>query len=166
MADLTRSNISCRVADLDGVCVAPEDDVLMPHQDFTSILPDPTIGVVLFSFQMHRSSLTLSSLFHPLPPYFSLTQSQTITVNYKQLCKAFNYLSSNPLCQLILTNDDHTVMLANGGVCPGEGAMASVLFGARKGLIPLIIGKPHPELLNIVQTAYVSSSSSFKVVLD
>ncbi len=114
----------------------------------------------------HLSLFDFSSLFHPLPPYFSLTQSQTITVNYKQLCKAFNYLSSNPLCQLILTNDDHTVMLANGGVCPGEGAMASVLFGARKGLIPLIIGKPHPELLNIVQTAYVSSSSSFKVVLD
>lgn len=35
---------------------APEDDVLMPYQDFTSIQPDPSIGVVLFSFNMHRQS--------------------------------------------------------------------------------------------------------------
>lgn len=30
----------------------PEDDVLLPPQDFSSIVPDPSIGIVLFSFQM------------------------------------------------------------------------------------------------------------------
>lgn len=30
--------------------------MLLPYQDFSSILPDPSIGVVLFSFNMHRSS--------------------------------------------------------------------------------------------------------------
>lgn len=31
----------------------------MPLQDFSSITPDPTIGVVLFSFQMHCESRAL-----------------------------------------------------------------------------------------------------------
>lgn len=30
----------------------PEDDVLLPPQDFSTIVPDPSIGIVLFSFQM------------------------------------------------------------------------------------------------------------------
>lgn len=65
----------------------------MPYQDFSTITPDPSIGVVLFSFQMH--------------------------INYKQLSKAFNYLASNPQCKLILTNDDSTVLIPDG-VCPGS----------------------------------------------
>jgi len=41
-------------------------------------------------------------------------------------------------------------------MCLGEGAIASVLFGALpKGTSPLIVGKPHQPLLDIVHTAYV-----------
>ena len=46
------------------VCVPvqdPEDHEDMPYQDFSDIVPDLSIGVVLFSFQMRRaSSLSLS----------------------------------------------------------------------------------------------------------
>lgn len=39
----------------------PEDHEDMPYQDFSDIVPDLSIGVVLFSFQMRRaSSLSLS----------------------------------------------------------------------------------------------------------
>ncbi|KAI5478927.1 4-nitrophenylphosphatase [Pseudohyphozyma bogoriensis] len=103
----------------------PEDDVLMPFQDFTSITPDPSIGVVLFSFQMHW--------------------------NYKQLSKAYNYIATNN-AELVLTSDDQTVLIPHG-VCPGEGAMAAVLYNARKGgVVPIIVGKPHQPLLDVVHT--------------
>ncbi|GAA6061275.1 hypothetical protein JCM10212_004681 [Sporobolomyces blumeae] len=105
----------------------PEDDVLLPPQDFSSIHPDPDIGVVVYSFQMR--------------------------INYKQLAKAYNYLSSNQYCELILTNDDQNFLLPHGGYAPGEGAIASVLFGALpQGTKPLIVGKPHEPLLNIVHS--------------
>ncbi|GAA6027183.1 hypothetical protein JCM8097_002463 [Rhodosporidiobolus ruineniae] len=103
----------------------PEDDVLLDPQDFSSILPDPSIGIVIYAFQMR--------------------------INYKQLAKAYNYLSSNPGCQLILTNDDQSFLLPHGGYAPGEGAIASVLFGALpKGRKPTIVGKPYQPLLDVV----------------
>ncbi|KAL8283759.1 hypothetical protein RQP46_005554 [Phenoliferia psychrophenolica] len=108
---------------------AEREAALMPLQDFSSIQPDPTIGVVLFSFQMH--------------------------FGYRMIAKAYNYLGSNPGCQLVLTNDDQTVLIPNG-VCPGEGAMASVLYGARKGLVPTIVGKPHQPLLDVVHKALIN----------
>ncbi|GAA5911293.1 uncharacterized protein JCM6883_001970 [Sporobolomyces salmoneus] len=105
----------------------PEDDVLLPPQDFSSITPDPSIGVVVYGFQMR--------------------------INYKQLAKAYNYLASNPDCELILTNDDQNFLLPGGGYAPGEGAIASVLFGALpKDRKPLIVGKPHQPLLDIVHS--------------
>ncbi|GAA5883509.1 hypothetical protein JCM16303_005453 [Sporobolomyces ruberrimus] len=105
----------------------PEDDVLLVPQDFSSILPDPEIGVVVYAFQMR--------------------------INYKQLAKAYNYLASNPDCELILTNDDQNFLLPHGGYAPGEGAIASVLFGALpKDRKPLIVGKPHQPLLDIVHS--------------
>ncbi|ORY92962.1 HAD-like domain-containing protein [Leucosporidium creatinivorum] len=105
----------------------PEDDVLLPPQDFSSIMPDPEIGVVLFTFQMR--------------------------INYKQLAKAFNYLNFNPDCRLVLTNDDFSMSIPGGGSIPGEGAIASVLLNARKNLQPLIVGKPHQPLLDVVHRA-------------
>ncbi|GAA5943301.1 uncharacterized protein JCM15063_000759 [Sporobolomyces koalae] len=107
----------------------PEDDVLLAPQDFSSIVPDPEIGIVVYAFQMR--------------------------INYKQLAKAYNYLASNPDCQLVLTNDDQNFLLPSGGYAPGEGAIASVLFGALKPPYaqPLIVGKPHQVLLDIVHSA-------------
>jgi 4-nitrophenyl phosphatase len=37
----------------------PEDDVLLPPQDFSSITPDPSIGVVLYGFQSRPSIISL-----------------------------------------------------------------------------------------------------------
>ncbi|GJN89294.1 hypothetical protein Rhopal_002274-T1 [Rhodotorula paludigena] len=104
----------------------PEDDVLLPPQDFSSIQPDPSIGVVAYSFQMR--------------------------INYKQLAKAYCYLSSNPGCRFVLTNDDQSFLLPSGGYCPGEGAIASVLYGAlQKGSEKIVVGKPNQPLLDVVQ---------------
>lgn len=38
-------------------------------------------------------------------------------------------------------------------MAPGEGALASVLLGARKDLKPTIVGKPYQPLLDVVQRA-------------
>ncbi|BGP40017.1 hypothetical protein JCM10450v2_003997 [Rhodotorula kratochvilovae] len=104
-----------------------KDDVLPEPQDFSAITPNPEIGVVVYAFQMR--------------------------INYVQLGKAYNYLSSNPGCRLILTNDDQSFLLPSGGYAPGEGAIASVLYGALPPGAPpkVIVGKPHKPLLDIVQ---------------
>ncbi|GAA5824107.1 hypothetical protein JCM11251_001525 [Rhodosporidiobolus azoricus] len=103
----------------------PEDDVLLEPQDFSSIVPNPSIGLVVYAFQMR--------------------------INYKQLAKAYCYLSSNPGCKLITTNDDQSFQLPGGGYAPGEGAIASVLYGALpKGQKPINVGKPSQPLLDVV----------------
>lgn len=74
-----------------------------------------------------------------------------MSINYKVLAKAYNYLSSNPGCQLVLSNDDQSFLLPHGGLCPGEGAIASVLYGALpKGKRPIVVGKPQQPLLDVV----------------
>lgn len=104
----------------------PEDDVLLPPQDFSSIHPDPSIGVVLYSFQMR--------------------------INYKQITKAYNYLASNPGCKLVLTNDDQSMLLPGGGYAPGEGAIASCLYGALpRGEKPSVVGKPYQPILDVIR---------------
>ncbi|GAA5989583.1 hypothetical protein JCM10908_000543 [Rhodotorula pacifica] len=105
----------------------PSDDVLLPPQDFSSIHADPSIGVVLYSFQMR--------------------------INYKQLTKAYNYLASNQGCQLVLTNDDQSMLLPDQqGYAPGEGAIASVLYGALpRGQKPIVVGKPYQPLLDVIK---------------
>ncbi|KAI5478677.1 4-nitrophenylphosphatase [Pseudohyphozyma bogoriensis] len=103
----------------------PEDDVLI--ESFDAFEPDPSIGLVVSSFQ--------------------------IRLNYKQLSKAYNYLATNPQCQLVLTNPDASLRLANGVVCMGEGAIAAPLLGAREGLVPITVGKPHQPLLDVVKMA-------------
>jgi len=115
---------------------APEDDALPEPQDFSAIVPDPSIGVVVYAFQMR--------------------------INYVQLAKAYNYLSSNPGCRLVLTNDDQSFLLPSGGYAPGEGAIASVLYGALPAGAPekVVVGKPHKPLLDIVQRECVPLSLS------
>jgi 4-nitrophenyl phosphatase len=74
-----------------------------------------------------------------------------MSVQYKVLAKAYCYLSSNPGCRLVMTNDDQSFLLPHGGLCPGEGAIASVLYGALpKGQRPTVVGKPNQPLLDVV----------------
>jgi 4-nitrophenyl phosphatase len=72
----------------------PEENIPMPPQDFSDIKPKPEIGVVLASFDMH--------------------------FNYKKMSKAFNYLSHNEGCVLLLSNDDLQVPLQGGSTAAGE----------------------------------------------
>ncbi|KAK4053217.1 hypothetical protein OIO90_003991 [Microbotryomycetes sp. JL221] len=102
----------------------PEDDVLMPPQDFSSLEHDPSIGIVLYSFDMR--------------------------VNYKKLAKAFNYLNHG--AQIILTNDDHSMKGANGLVLPGEGAIAATLLSV-PNVRSTVVGKPNQPLLDVVHRA-------------
>lgn len=99
------------------------DMELMPPQDFRSITPDPSIGVVLVSFDMHY--------------------------NYKKMSKAYNYLTHNPGCVLLLSNDDAQVPLHHGGTAAGEGAIAAPLRLAAKGPV-IVAGKPNQPLLDTV----------------
>ncbi|KAM0787892.1 hypothetical protein ACM66B_003942 [Microbotryomycetes sp. NB124-2] len=102
----------------------PEDDVLLPPQDFESIKHDPSIGIVLYSFDMR--------------------------VNYKKLAKAFNYLNHG--ARLVLTNDDHSMRGASGIVLPGEGAIATTLLSV-PGVQSVVVGKPNQPLLDVVHRA-------------
>jgi len=156
--------------------------VLLPVQDFSSITPDPSIGVVLYGFQSEQTLKLRHSLLRslvamlnfllqfsqcevsfpafecvqPCPPPIAATDRHPspparVAVNYKQLAKAYNYLALNKNCRLVLTNDDQSLQLPNGGLAPGEGAIASVLLGARKGLKPIIVGKPHQPILDEIR---------------
>ncbi|KAK4047988.1 hypothetical protein OIV83_005022 [Microbotryomycetes sp. JL201] len=102
----------------------PEDDVLLPPQDFESITHDPSIGIVLYSFDMR--------------------------VNYKKLAKAFNYLNHG--ARLVLTNDDHSMRGTTGVVLPGEGAIAATLLSV-PNVQSVVVGKPNQPLLDVVHRA-------------
>jgi len=88
----------------------PEMEIPLPYQDFSSIMPDPSIGVVLVGFDMR--------------------------FNYKKMSWAFSLLAldNGEGPKLVLTNDDRTVPTEHGYLAPGEGAIASSLLHARKGL--------------------------------
>lgn len=107
----------------------PDNEVPLPPSDFSAIQPDPSVGVVLFSFHLQ--------------------------INYKQLTKASNYLASNEGCRLVSTNDNKAMMLSRGGSAPGAGAIASVLLAALpKGQEPVIVGKPWQPYVDVIQRKY------------
>lgn len=153
----------------------PEDHEDMPYQDFSDIIPDQSIGVVLFSFQMRRTSSSLHEelrwvLIPPsILPYAQSTTrcsakrtttsrptliaswcSRTTTPMYSSRAGAVQVrpFQDTPLARRLET-------APNLSYIAGEGAMASVLFSARKNLVPIIVGKPHQPLLDIVHEAYV-----------
>lgn len=78
----------------------------MPPQDFSDITPKPEIGVVLASFDMH--------------------------FNYKKMSKAFNYLSHNEGCVLLLSNDDLQVPLHGGSTAAGAFWTCSFRFSLQR----------------------------------
>jgi len=96
------------------------DKEFLPAQDFSSIQPNPRIGVVLQGFDMF--------------------------INLKKYSKAYTYLSQNPSCKLVLTNADRDVFTETA-ICPGEGALAAVLTSIKN---PIIVGKPERNMLDIL----------------
>ncbi|KAJ3989669.1 HAD-like domain-containing protein [Lentinula detonsa] len=71
------------------------------------------------------------------------------TINYTKLSKAFQYLTRNPGCQFIVTNEDSTYPSAHG-LLPGAGAISAPLRYAL-GKDPVSIGKPAKTMLDCIQ---------------
>ncbi len=117
--------------------------------EIESIKPDPSIGAVLFGFD--------------------------INISYTKLAKAFTYLHSNPSCHFLATNDDSTFPTGgtvypgiiyvkldderSDGVCImfvfknktflGTGALLSALSHPL-GRKPKVLGKPHQTMLDVI----------------
>ncbi|KAK0194642.1 HAD-like domain-containing protein [Armillaria mellea] len=71
------------------------------------------------------------------------------TINYTKLSKAFQYLTRNPGCQFLVTNEDSTYPSADG-LLPGAGAVSAPLRFAL-GRDPVSIGKPASTMLDCIK---------------
>jgi len=72
-----------------------------------------------------------------------------VKINYTKLSKAFQYLTRNPGCQFLVTNDDSTYPSADG-LLPGAGSISAPLRFAL-GRDPISIGKPAKTMLDCIQ---------------
>ncbi|KAL0061305.1 hypothetical protein AAF712_011882 [Marasmius tenuissimus] len=70
-------------------------------------------------------------------------------INYTKLSKAFQYLTRNPGCQFIVTNEDSTYPAAHG-LLPGAGSISAPLRYAL-GKDPIAIGKPAKTMLDCIK---------------
>jgi len=70
-------------------------------------------------------------------------------INYTKLSKAFQYLTRNPGCHFIATNEDSTFPIA-AGLLPGSGAVSAPLRYAL-GRDPICTGKPSSTMLDCVK---------------
>ncbi|PBK80598.1 2-phosphoglycolate phosphatase [Armillaria gallica] len=70
-------------------------------------------------------------------------------ITYTKLSKASQYLTRNPGCQFLVTNEDSTYPNAYG-VLPGGGALSAALRYAL-GKDPLCIGKPSITMLDCIR---------------
>jgi len=70
-------------------------------------------------------------------------------INYTKLSKAFQYLTRNPGCHFIATNEDSTFPIA-AGLLPGSGAVSAPLRYAL-GRNPICTGKPSSTMLDCVK---------------
>ncbi|KAF9224989.1 2-phosphoglycolate phosphatase [Gyrodon lividus] len=72
-----------------------------------------------------------------------------VKINYTKLSKAFQYLTRNPGCQFLVTNDDSTYPSADG-LLPGAGSISAPLrFALERD--PISIGKPAKTMLDCIQ---------------
>jgi 4-nitrophenyl phosphatase len=74
-------------------------------------------------------------------------------INYTKLSKAFQYLTNNPGCQFLVTNEDSTYPSA-GGLLPGAGSISAPLRYAL-GRDPISIGKPASTMLDCIKAKQV-----------
>ncbi|KAJ7639761.1 HAD-like domain-containing protein [Mycena polygramma] len=71
------------------------------------------------------------------------------SINYTKLSKAFQYLTRNPGCLFLATNEDSTYP-AGDGLLPGAGAISAPLRYAL-GKDPISIGKPASTMLDCIK---------------
>ncbi|KAF9262788.1 2-phosphoglycolate phosphatase [Marasmius fiardii PR-910] len=70
-------------------------------------------------------------------------------ITYTKLSKAFQYLTRNPGCEFIVTNEDSTYPSADG-LLPGAGAVSAPLRYAL-GRDPVVVGKPAKTMLDCIK---------------
>lgn len=74
-------------------------------------------------------------------------------INYTKLSKAFQYLTRNPGCHFIATNEDSTFP-SSAGLLPGAGCISAPLRYAL-GRNPVCTGKPAGTMLDCVKAKFV-----------
>ena len=74
-------------------------------------------------------------------------------INYTKLSKAFQYLTRNPGCHFIATNEDSTFP-TSAGLLPGAGSISAPLRYAL-GREPVCTGKPSGTMLDCVKAKFV-----------
>jgi 4-nitrophenyl phosphatase len=74
-------------------------------------------------------------------------------INYTKLSKAFQYLTRNPGCHFIATNEDSTFP-TSAGLLPGAGSVSAPLRYAL-GRNPVCTGKPSGTMLDCVKAKFV-----------
>ncbi|KAF8337033.1 2-phosphoglycolate phosphatase [Cantharellus anzutake] len=102
-----------------------EDNTFEPF-DLHSFKPDPTVGAVLCGLDTK--------------------------INYTKLAKAQQYLTLNPGCLFLATNEDPTFPV-NGGYLPGAGSISAPLRYMLKR-DPTAIGKPNSTMLDCVKAKH------------
>jgi len=72
-----------------------------------------------------------------------------MNITYTKIAKAFQYLTRNPGCQFLATNEDSTYPIL-GGQMPGAGAISAPLrYALDKD--PISIGKPATTMLDCIK---------------
>lgn len=74
-------------------------------------------------------------------------------VNYKKYSKAFAYLTRNPGCHFIVTNED-TTFPQHGDFYPGAGAIAAPIIAALGRRPDAVLGKPAQNMLEAIYAEY------------
>ena len=104
----------------------------------SEIVPDESIGAVLFGFD--------------------------IELHYKKLAIAFSSLYNRPQIPFIATNDDSTLPSSNR-LYPGTGALLSVLkVSCQRD--PIVIGKPHQTMLDVIIKKFALDPSKTIMIGD
>ncbi|KAJ3022816.1 hypothetical protein HKX48_005149 [Thoreauomyces humboldtii] len=111
---------------IQSVDVGDDHENLTAMDEMGSIKPDPSVGAVLLGFDLD--------------------------INYKKLAKAFTYLHHDKDCHFLATNSD-TTFPAGGTVYPGTGALLAALT-AGLDREPVILGKPHQPMLDVIVAKY------------
>lgn len=88
--------------------------------------------------------------YTPDPTVAAVVCGLDTTINYTKLSKAFLYLTHNPGCQFIATNEDSTYPIANGLLLPGAGSVSAPLRYAL-GRDPIAVGKPAKTMLDCIK---------------
>lgn len=83
-------------------------------------------------------------------------------LNYTKISKAFQYLTRNPGCHFIATNEDSTYPSADG-LLPGAGSISAPLRYAL-GRDPVCTGKPSSTMLDCINAKLVYSHDPLLIV--